>query len=72
MRNKLRYINKHRGDDLPAEDNRFFFRFLEQSARLCPDLHLLADVTSADHKVGVINFQDYLELNKEQSYFYVE
>ena len=59
MRNELGYINSHRGDDLTAEDNGFFFRFLEQAARLCPDLHLLADVTSADHKVGVINFQEW-------------
>lgn len=59
MRNELGYINSHRGDDLTAEDNGFFFRFLEQAARLCPDLYLLADVTSADHKVGVINFQEW-------------
>ena len=38
MRNELGYINSHRGDDLTAEDNGFFFRFLEQAAAHLRDL----------------------------------
>ncbi len=59
MRNELGYINSHRGEELTAEDNGFFFRFLEQAARLCPDIHLLADIASTDHQVGIINFQEW-------------
>lgn len=59
MRHELGYINSHRGEELTEEDDGFFFHFLEQAARLCPDLHLLADVTSADNKIGVINFHEW-------------
>lgn len=59
MRHELGYRQNHRGEELTTEETGFFFRFLEQAARLCPDVHLLADVASADHKVGVINFQEW-------------
>lgn len=58
MRHELGYRQNHRGEELTTEETGFFFRFLEQAARLCLDVHLLADVASADHKVGVINFQE--------------
>lgn len=37
----------------------FMFRFMEQTARLCPNIEFMADFCSADKKVGVINIKGW-------------
>ncbi len=59
------YVYNHGGD---SAGRGYFFRYLEQAARLCPDLSLLADLVSPDGKVGVIFREDWSIANPLYSF----
>lgn len=54
----LAYQEAHAGESTRV----FFYRFLEQAARLCPDVALLSDVVSSEGRIGILAFDDWSEL----------
>lgn len=61
------YTFSHPGED-PNRGEIFFFRYLEQAARLCPDLSFIADATTPDGKVGILYFPEWSQINPLYSF----
>ena len=63
------YYSHGSGDDEDSNSGEiFFFRYLEQAIRFCPEISLLADFKSADDSVGVMYYSEWSASNPLYSF----
>lgn len=53
------YFYNHGPAPVINECSVFMYRFMEQAARLCPDIEFLADFCSKDKQIGIINQREW-------------
>lgn len=61
------YLYSH-GSNPNNSGQTFFFRYLEQAARLCPNLTFLTDIRTPDGEAGILYFPEWSQINPLYSF----